>query len=146
MFENIWRGDGTTRVVKITWNVNTIPKKGDLSKCKNWCGAILLAVASKIYTRVIFVNYKVLSKEPGRFWKGMILFWNVIHFESYDRWRIGTSDVPLNQFCRHSKAFDSVMREVKIRKILGHFGVSQVLMDLNVLLHTKVICIHIFKL
>ena len=43
-----------------------LPKKGDLSYCKNWCGIILLNMASKVFCRVILERIKIVLDEKLR--------------------------------------------------------------------------------
>ena len=49
-----------------------VPKKGDLSQCKNWRGITLLAVISKIFNKIIleWIKYSLemgLQKEQAGF-------------------------------------------------------------------------------
>ena len=43
-----------------------LPKKGDLSYCKNWCGIILLNMASEVFCRVILERIKIVLDEKLR--------------------------------------------------------------------------------
>ena len=43
-----------------------LPKKGDLSYCKNWCGIVLLKMASKVFCRVILERIKITLDEKLR--------------------------------------------------------------------------------
>jgi hypothetical protein len=42
-----------------------LPKKGDLSLCKNWCGIFLLGVASKIFSSVLLAR---MGGRDGKVW------------------------------------------------------------------------------
>ena len=43
-----------------------LPKKGDLSYCKNWHGIMLLNMASKVFCRVILERIKTALDEKVR--------------------------------------------------------------------------------
>ena len=43
-----------------------LPKKGDLSYCKNWHGIMLLNIASKVFCRVILERMKFALDEKLR--------------------------------------------------------------------------------
>jgi hypothetical protein len=57
LFQDIWQTETFPKEWKegITLKV---PKKGDLSQCRNWRGVTLLAVISKIFNKVILERIK----------------------------------------------------------------------------------------
>ena len=68
IFEGIWETEETPG----DWKM---PKKGDLSLCKNWRGITLLSITSKVFSRVILDRISealdpLLRKEQADFRKG----------------------------------------------------------------------------
>ena len=105
----------------------TIPKKGNLSECKNWRGIMLLSVPSKILCRIILDRMqetvdKKLRKEQAGFRKDksctdhiatlMIIAEQCIECSLY-----------IN-FVDFEKAFDSIDRTV-LWKLLRHYGLPK---------------------
>jgi hypothetical protein len=70
LFTDIW----TSETIPDEWKrgvIVKIPKKGDLSNCKNWRGTNLLCVNSKVFckiilTRIIEVPEKGIKKSKSR--------------------------------------------------------------------------------
>ena len=103
-----------------------LPKKGDLSYCKNWRGIILLNMASKMFCRVILERIKTaldgkLREEQAGFRAGrsctdQIATLRIIVEQSIE-WQ---SSLYIN-FIDFEKAFDSISREV-FWKLLRHYG------------------------
>jgi len=57
LFQDIWQ----TETFPKEWRegiIVKVPKKGDLSQCRNWRGVTLLAVISKIFNKVILERIK----------------------------------------------------------------------------------------
>ena len=55
--------------------INSINKKGDKNKCRNYTGISFVCVGSQILSMMIFFRFryavdKVLGEEQGGFWKG----------------------------------------------------------------------------
>ena len=104
----------------------TIPKKGNLSECKNWRGIMLLSVPSKILCRIILDRIqetvdKKLRKEQAGFRKDKsctdyIATLRII-VEQCIEWQ---SSLYIN-FVDFKKAFDSIDRTV-LWKLLRHYG------------------------
>ena len=42
-----------------------LPKKGDLSSCKNWRGICLLDIASKIFSSLLVRRMQIVMEEEG---------------------------------------------------------------------------------
>ena len=97
----------------------TIPKKGNLSECKNWRGIMLLSVPSKIICRIILD--KKLRKEQAGFRKDKSCTNHIatlrIIVEQCIEWQ---SSLYIN-FVDFEKAFDSIDRTV-LWKLLRHYG------------------------
>ena len=103
-----------------------LPKKGDLSYCKNWRGVMLLSMASKDFCRVILERIKTaldgkLREEQVGFRAGQsctdqIATLRIIVEQSIE-WQ---SSLYIN-FIDFEKAFDSTSREV-LWKLLRHYG------------------------
>ena len=104
-----------------------LPKKGDVSYCKNWRGIMLLNMASKVFCRVILERIKItldekLREEQVGFRAGgsctdQIATQQIIVEQSIE-WQ---SSLYIN-FIDFEKAFDSISREV-LWKLLRHYGV-----------------------
>ncbi|KAI0229748.1 hypothetical protein LSAT2_019819, partial [Lamellibrachia satsuma] len=74
IFEGIWETEETPGDWKMGLIVK-LPKKGDLSLCKNWRGITLLSITSNVFSRVIFDRISealdpLLRKEQAGFRKG----------------------------------------------------------------------------
>ena len=104
----------------------TIPKKGNLSECKNWRGIMLLSVPSKILCRIILdriqgtVNMKLRKEQAGfRMDKSCTDHIATPRFivERCIEWQ---SSLYIN-FVDFEKPFDSIDRTV-LWKLLRHYG------------------------
>ena len=121
-----------------------LPKKGDLSDCKNWRGIMLLSIPSKVLTRIILerlkngIDSKLRTEQAGfrkdRSCTDHIATLRIIIEQSLE-WQ---STLYLN-FIDFEKAFDSVDREV-IWKILRHYGIPQVFINLIQELYEDATC------
>lgn len=104
-----------------------LPKKGDLTRCSNWRGIMLLPIASKILTRVMLnrtadaMDKKLRDNQAGfrkhRSCCDQIATLRIIVEQSMEY----NSQLYL-VFVDYEKAFDSVDRET-LWKILLHYGV-----------------------
>ncbi|CAH8662821.1 unnamed protein product [Heterobilharzia americana] len=121
-----------------------LPKKGDLSACKNWRGITLLSTPSKILSRIILerlrdaLDSKLRPEQAGfRKYKScadQIATLRIIIEQSIE-WQ---SPLHLN-FIDFEKAFDSVDREV-IWKLLQYYGVPQTFIRLIQQLYEDATC------
>ena len=103
-----------------------LPKKGDLSYCKNWRGIMLLNMASKVFCRVILERIKIALDEKlreeqagfraGRSCTDQIATLRIIIEQSIE-WQ---SSLYIN-FIDFEKAFDSISRDV-LWRLLRHYG------------------------
>ena len=103
-----------------------LPKKGDLSYCKNWRGIMLVNMASKAFCRVILERIKTMLDgklreeqvgfQAGRSCTDQIATLRIIVEQSIE-WQ---SSLYIN-FIDFKKAFDSISREV-LWKLLRHYG------------------------
>ena len=101
-----------------------LPKKGDLSCCKNWRGIMLLNMASKVFCRVILERIKTVLDEKlkeeqagfraGRSCTDQIATPRIIVEQSIE-WQ---SSLYIN-FIDFEKAFDSISRDV-LWRLLRH--------------------------
>ena len=74
IFEGMWKTEETPGDWKMGAD-RLLPKKGDLSLCKNWRGITLLSITSKVFSRVILDRISeslnpLLRKEQAGFRKG----------------------------------------------------------------------------
>ena len=103
-----------------------LPKKGDLSYCKNWRGIMLLNMASKVFCRVILERIKIALDEKlreeqagfraGRSCTDQIATLRIIIEQSIE-WQ---SSLYIN-FIDFEKAFDSISIDV-LWRLLRHYG------------------------
>jgi len=63
LFQDIWQKEKFPKEWKEEI-IKKVPKKGDLSQCRNWRGVALLAVISKIFNNIILERIKI-SLEMG---------------------------------------------------------------------------------
>ena len=103
-----------------------LPKKGDLSCCKNWRGIMLLNMASKVFCRVILEGIKTaldekLREEQAGFRAGRGCMDQIatlpIVVEQSIEWQ---SSLYIN-FIDFEKAFHSISRDV-LWRLLRHYG------------------------
>nr|CAH8861970.1 unnamed protein product [Trichobilharzia regenti] len=104
--------DLMTPLLEKVWKEGELPKKGDLSKCKNWCGIMLLSIPRKILSRIILQRIKQalvekLRPEQAGFTRNKSCVDQIIIIEQSLEWQ---SPLYLN-FIDFEKAFDSVDRE-----------------------------------
>jgi hypothetical protein len=131
-------------VVYPEWEVarlNLLPKKGDLSLCKNWRGICLLDIASKILSSIMVGRMQLVQKEFG------------LEMQNGFKNGCGTVDGLFNTsiglqkrkehgldtwvlFIDLMKAFDTVPREL-LFQILRKFGMPDHFVNLVIRLHTK---------
>ena len=103
-----------------------LPKKSDLSHCKNWRGIMLLNMASKMFCRVILERIKAALDEElreeqvgflgGRSCTDQIATLRII-VEQSTEWQ---SSLYIN-FIDFETTFDSISREV-LWRLLRHYG------------------------
>ena len=107
----------------------TIPKKGNLSECKNWRGIMLLSVPSKILCHITLdriqeIVDKKLRKEQAGFRKDKSCTDHIatlrIIVEQCIEWQ---SSLYIN-FVDFKKAFDSIDRTI-LWKLLRHYGLPK---------------------
>lgn len=128
LLQHIWN----TEEVPSDWrngHIVKLPKKGDLSECKNWRGIQLLSLPSKILARLILERIKKAVDEQlreeqagfraGRSCTDQIATLRIIVEQSIE-WQ---SSLYVN-FVDFQKAFDTVDR-CTMWKILRHYGIPQ---------------------
>jgi exonuclease III len=136
--------DDTNGVVYPEWEVarlNLLPKKGDLSLCKNWRGICLLDIASKILSSIMVGRMQLVQKEFGLEMQngfkngcGTIdgLFNTSIGLQKRKEHGLDTWVL----FIDLMKAFDTVPREL-LFQILRKFGMPDHFVNLVIRLHTN---------
>ena len=126
IFEGIWETEETPGDWKMGLIVK-LPKKGDLSLCKNWRGITLLSITSKVFSRVILDRISealdpLLRKEQAGFRKGKSCGDHIFTLrqilEQCQEW-----NTPFYaNFVDFKKAFDSIHRD-SLWRILRHYGI-----------------------
>ena len=127
------------RILNLVWEKEEIPddwkrgllvkltKKGDLSKCGNWRGIMLLSIPSKILTRVLLNRMKVavdevMRDEQAGFRKDRSCIDQIATLRIIVEQSIEWSSPLYLLFVDFEKAFDSLDRET-MWKILRHYGI-----------------------
>ena len=126
LFEKIWNEEQVPSDWKEGFIVK-LPKKGDLSQCKNYRGIMLLSTPGKIFNRIILDRMKtavdkLLRDHQAGFRKDrscpdQIAALRIIVEQSLE-WK---SSLYIN-FIDFEKAFDSVDRD-SLWKIMRHYGI-----------------------
>ena len=147
LFQEAWETENIPKEWRKGYIVK-VPKKGDLSHCKNWRGIQLLSLPSKIYTRIILerikkaVDTKLRNEQagfrPGRSCVDQIATLRIIIEQSLE-WQ---SPLYIN-FIDFKKAFDTVDRDVTW-KILRHYGIPKKIVNIirNIYEETECHVIH----
>lgn len=116
-----------------------LPKKGDLSLCKNWRGICLLDIASKIFSSLLVRRMQIVMEEEGmeeqagfRQLRGTIdgLFATSIGLQKRKEHNLETWAL----FIDLVKAFDSVPREA-LFAVLRRFGLPDHFVNIVIRLH-----------
>ena len=106
-----------------------LPKKGDLKKCKNWRGIMLLSTAGKVLNRIILERLKVevdkrLREEQAEFRKDRSCADQIATLRIILEQSIEWNSPVYATFVDYEKAFDSADREV-LWKLLRHYGIPE---------------------
>jgi hypothetical protein len=118
-----------------------LPKKGDLSLCKNWRGICLLDVASKIFSSLLVRRMQIVMEEEGmeeqagfRQLRGTIdgMFAASMGLQKRKEHNLETWAL----FIDLVKAFDSVSREA-LFAVLRRFGLPDHFVNVVIRLHEK---------
>ena len=104
-----------------------LPKKGDLTQCKNWRGIMLLSVASKILCRIILDRMKDaldghMRDEQAGFRKNRSCCDQIATLRIIIEQTLEWNQTLYMVFVDFEKAFDSLDRET-LWKILRHYGI-----------------------
>ena len=148
IFKDIWEEEEIPVDWKTGLIVKLLPKKGNLSLCKNWRGITLLSITSKVFSRVILNRIStaldpMLRKEQAGFRKGRSCgehIFTLRHIlEQCQEWK---TPCYVN-FIDFEKAFDSIHRE-SLWCILRHYGIPCKIVTIIKMLYeafkSKVIC------
>lgn len=120
-----------------------LPKKGDLSLCKNWRGICLLDVASKLLSSMMVRRMQLVIEDEGmdaqvgfRSERGTIdgLFATIMGLQKRKEHNLGTWAL----FIDLVKAFDTVPREA-LFAILRRFGLPDHFVNIIIRLHEKAV-------
>ena len=134
--------DDSTGLRYSEWDVARLvllPKKGDLSFCKNWRGICLLDVASKIFSSMLVRRMQVVMEEEGmdeqagfRALRGIIdgLFATSVGLQKRKEHNLETWVL----FVDLVKAFDTVPREA-LFAVLRRFGLPDHFVNVVIRLH-----------
>ena len=134
------------RISNFVWEKEEIPddwkrgllvkltKKGDLSRCGNWRGIMLLSIPSKVVTRVILNRMKVavdeaLRDEQAGFGKDRSCIDQIATLRILVEQTIDWSSLLYLLFVDFEKAFDSADREAMWR-ILRHYGIPDKIINM----------------
>ena len=134
------------RILNFVWEKEEIPddwkrgllvkltKKGDLSRCGNWRGIMLLSIPSKVLTRIILNRMKVavdksLRDEQAGFRKDRSCIDQIATLRIIVKQSIEWSSPLYLLFVDFEKAFDSLDREA-IWWILCHYGIPDKIIDM----------------
>ena len=118
-----------------------LPKKGDLSLCKNWRGICLLDVASKIFSSLLVRRMQIVMEEEGmeeqagfRQLRGTIdgMFAASMGLQKRKEHNQETRAL----FIDLVKVFDSVSREA-LFAVLRRFGLPDHFVNVVIRLHVK---------
>ncbi len=136
--------DDTRGLRYAEWDVAKLvllPKKGDLSLCKNWRGICLLDVASKIFSSLLVRRMQIVMEEEGmeeqagfRQLRGTIdgMFAASMGLQKRKEHNLETWAL----FIDLVKAFDSVSREA-LFAVLRRFGLPDHFVNVVIRLHEK---------
>jgi len=136
LIQHIW----DTEEVPAEWQTGYIvklPKKGDLSECKNWRGIQLLSIPSKVLARVILERIKadvnkLLRAEQAGFRAGRSCADQIATLRIIIEQSIEWNSPLYVNIIDFKKAFDSVDRDTKWQ-ILRHYGLPSKIV--NIILH-----------
>ncbi|XP_078603943.1 uncharacterized protein LOC144877771 [Branchiostoma floridae x Branchiostoma japonicum] len=122
-------------------NIVKLPKKGDLTKCENWRGIMLLSVASKILCRIILnrtantMEQKLRDNQAGfrrnRSCSDQIATLRIIVEQSTE-----FNSQLYAVFIDYEKAFDSVDRST-LWNILAHYGIPSKIINMIKVFYTN---------
>jgi hypothetical protein len=144
--DNAPLNDDGSRVVYPEWEVARLmllPKKGDLSLCKNWRGICLLDIASKILSSVMVGRMQLVQEENGlefqfgfRGGRGTVdgLFTTGLALQKRQEHGLDTWAL----FIDLVKAFDTVPREL-LFDVLRKFGMPDHFVNVVKRLHTNAV-------
>ena len=143
LYRKIWKEER----IPDNWKKGIIvklPKKGDLSECKNWRGVTLLPVMSKIMGRIIIDRIQrgvdeALRKEQAGFRRNrstveqIFVLRNIM--EQVNEWRATL----YTHFIDFEKAFDSIHRE-SLWKIMKSYGIPEKLVKMVKIMYEDFEC------
>ncbi len=112
----------------------TIPKKANLSECRNWRGIMLLSVPSKILCRIILDRIqepldRIFRKEQAGFRKNNSCTDHIATLRIIVKQCIEWQSSLFINYIDFKKAFDSLDRNI-LWKLLQHYGIPTKLVNL----------------
>jgi hypothetical protein len=124
LFQDIWQKEKVPKERKEGIIIN-VPKKGDLSQCRNWRGVTLLPVISKIFNKILLERIKNslemgLQKEQAGFRHNRSCIDQINTFKVIMEQSVKFQSPLCMLFVDYQKAFDSLSRaciwdEIKVR-------------------------------
>jgi len=133
LFEKIWDKGEFPKDWK-EGHLIKLPKKGDLSNCKNYRGITLLSIAGKVFNRIILERMKKvvdphLRDNQAGFRKNRSCIDQIATLRIIAEQSLEWNSPLLINFVDYEKAFDSIHRGT-LWKILRHYGIPEKLVSL----------------
>jgi len=133
LFQKVWK----TEQIPQDWKdgfIVKIPKKGDLSDCKNYRGITLLSIPGKVFNRIILERLRAaidsnLRDEQAGFRKDRSCTDQIATLRIIVEQSIEWNSPLYVNFVDYEKAFDSVDRQT-LWQILEHYGVPPKIVSL----------------
>ena len=133
LFEKIWM----TEDFPEDWregHLIKLPKKGDLSQCKNYRGITLLSITGKVFNRIVLERMKDtvdihLRDNQAGFRKNRSCLDQIATLRIIAEQSLEWNSPLLINFVDYEKAFDSIHRET-LWRILRHYGIPNKIVQL----------------
>ena len=148
LLQKIWEEELVPNDWKLGYMVK-LPKKGDLSKCSNWRGIMLLSVPGKVLARIILERLKEalderLRPEQAGFRQGRSCIDHIATLRIIIEQSLEWQSPLYMTFVDFEKAFDSVDRET-IWKLMSHYGIPHKFISITKKLYENCSCQVIHK-
>ena len=148
LLQKIWEEERVPNDWKLGYMVK-LPKKGDLSKCSNWRGIMLLSVPGKVLARIILERLKEalderLRPEQAGFRQGRSCIDHIATLRIIIEQSLEWQSPLYMTFVDFEKAFDSVDRDT-IWKLMSHYGIPHKFINITKKLYENCSCQVIHK-
>src|SRR3984885_14979139 len=115
LLSRAWEEETTPKDFK-NGTIITLPKKGDLRKCKNWRGITLLSVPGKVLCRIIFNRMrasmeKILNEDQAGFRKERGCIDHIFVMRNIIEQSLEWNATVYLHFVDFERAFDSIHRD-----------------------------------